>query len=318
LHFVVSHEEEKMHSLDVRQIKICKDKGIDINKDSYILDFGCGDGHRVYQLLDSGFNNSFGYNKGNYMGVENPLCLRREEDVRFFRLSDDGTIPFPDSYFDLVISDQVFEHVIEQEDAFREIHRVLKTNGVSIHVIPAKWQIIEQHILVPFGGLIKSYPYYYFWALLGIRTKWQLGLSAREAARRNIKYARESLNYLSCRQYQRLMSRIPFTHSWEDLAYMKASYRPRVQKMAVISEKCPLVLPCIRLFVQRVLFLQKISEGFSPNVDCLRVQRESRTASARLWTKLWGHWNQACRQVAKLTFQFLVDRRIVPIESRTL
>ena len=246
-----------MHGADIRQIKICEAKGIAISKDSYILDFGCGDGHRVYQLLDSGFKNAFGFNKGNYMGLENPVILRHAQDSKHFRFSDDGTIPFSDGYFDCVISDQVFEHVFEQEQAFREIHRVLKSEGVSVHVIPAKWQIIEQHLLIPFGGLIKSYPYYYFWALLGIRTKWQKGLSAKETASRNLKYAKECLNYVGCREYQRMMSQIPFRCSWEDLAYMKASYKNNIQKLAALSEKFPVIPVLIRLFVQRVLFLQK-------------------------------------------------------------
>lgn len=246
-----------MRSIDIRQIEICKEKGININENSFILDFGCGEGHRVYQLLDSGYKNSFGFNKGNYMGRENPVKLRHEQDNNFFRFSDDDTIPFPDMYFDLVISDQVFEHVIEQEKAFREIHRVLKNGGVSIHVIPAKWQIIEPHIFVPFGGLIKSYSYYYFWALLGIRNKWQRGLSAQEVAKFNIKYAGESLNYLSCREYQRMMSKIAFKYSWEDLAYMQTSNKPKIRNMAIISKKFPLILSLIRLSFQRVLFLQK-------------------------------------------------------------
>jgi SAM-dependent methyltransferase len=246
-----------MQSLDVRQIEICKAKGIDINGDSFILDFGCGDGHRVYQLRDAGFKNSYGFNKGNYLGIENPVNLRDDRDIQFFRFSDDGSIPFPDKYFDLIISDQVFEHVLEQEKAFREIHRVLKDGGVSVHVIPAKWQFIEQHMLVPFGGLIKSRSYYYFWAVIGIRTKWQRGLSAKETARRNSTYAQESLNYLSCREYQRMMPQIPFRCSWEDLAYIKTSYKPNIQKLARIAEKVPLILILIRLFVQRVLFLKK-------------------------------------------------------------
>jgi SAM-dependent methyltransferase len=248
-----------MNSSDIRQVKICDHKGIPVQEDSYILDFGCGEGHRVYQLHDAGFKNSFGFNKSDYMGIENPVNLRCPQDEQFFRFSKDGTIPFPNSFFDLVISDQVFEHVLDQEKAFREIHRVLKTGGVSIHVIPAKWQILEQHILVPLGGLIKSYPYYYFWAALGIRTKWQKGLSAEETARRNLKYSKESLNYLSCREYEILMSKISFLYSWEDLAYMKTSHKPRIQTLAAICDRVPLIPAIIRLLVQRVLFLQKLS-----------------------------------------------------------
>ena len=246
-----------MNSRDIRHLKICEHKGIPIKEDSYILDFGCGDGHRVYQLIDLGFKNSFGFNKADYMGAENPVNLRRQDDIQMFRFSVDGTIPFPDMHFDLVLSDQVFEHVLEQEGAFREIHRVLKRGGVSIHVIPAKWQIIEQHISVPFGGLIRSYPYYYLWALLGIRHKWQKGLSAKETAVGNFKYAKECLNYLSCREYEKMMSKIPFRYSWEDLAYMEASYKPRIRQLAALSKKVPVVPALIRLFVQRVLYLQK-------------------------------------------------------------
>jgi hypothetical protein len=110
---------------------------------------------------------------------------------------------------------------------------------------------------VPFGGIINSMSYYYFWALMGIRTEWQRGLPAKETARRNTVYAKESLNYLSCEEYERLMSKIPFYYSWEDLAYMQTSYKPKVQKLAAISAKFPFILRFIRLCVQRVLFLQK-------------------------------------------------------------
>jgi ubiquinone/menaquinone biosynthesis C-methylase UbiE len=191
------------------------------------------------------------------MGVENPVNLRHPDDSRLFRFSEDDHIPFPDMYFDLIISDQVFEHVQDQEKVFREIYRVLKRDGVSVHVIPGKWQIIEQHMYVPFGGLIKSASYYYVWALMGIRTKWQRGLSAKETAKRNTVYAKESLNYLSCGEYERLMSRIRFRYSWEDLAYMQTSYKPRVQTLAAISAKFPLMLRLIRMCVQRVLYLRK-------------------------------------------------------------
>lgn len=242
---------------DVREIAICTHKGIPITAESYILDFGCGEGQRVYQLHGLGFSHSFGFNKGHYMGGENPIQLKQEQDRQWFRFSDDGIIPFPENTFDLIISDQVFEHVIEQEQAFREIHRVLKPGGVSIHVIPAKWQLIEPHIYVPLGGLIKSYAYYYVWAMLGVRNPYQRGLSAKEVAKRNITYARESLKYVSCREYQRMMAAITFRQSWEELTYMQTSYKPRVQQMATAAETFPLLLSLLRTFIQRVLFLQK-------------------------------------------------------------
>ncbi len=77
------------------------------------------------------------------------------------------------------------EHVMEPESAFREIHRVLKPGGVSLHNFPSKWRPIEPHMFIPFGGAIQSYGYMLFWALLGVRNHFQKGLPVREAARRN-------------------------------------------------------------------------------------------------------------------------------------
>jgi len=247
------------HYGDVRQIKICQAKGIPITKDSHILDFGCGEGTRVYQLIDEGFPHACGFNKGHYMGGENPIKFRCEKDRAAFRFADDGIIPWPDGTFDLIISDQVFEHVIEQEQAFREIYRVLKPGGVSVHVIPAKWQVIEPHIKVPLGGLtpFKRYTWYYLWALLGVRSPYQHAKSVRSIAAGNLTYARNHLKYLSCWAYQRLMTRVGFQWSWEDLAYLQTSYKPNIQQVGKVAATFPIVLSLIRTLRQRVLFLQK-------------------------------------------------------------
>lgn len=246
-----------MHSLDIRQLELCKLKRINISTDAYILDFGCGDGHRVYQLLENTYKNSFGFDKRNYMQGEMFKIFRNDQNMFNFKYADDGCLPFPDNYFDLIISDYVFEHVLEQDQAFREIHRILKKGGVSVHVMPGKWQMIEPHIWVPLGGLIKSYTYYYFWAWLGIRKPRHKGLAVGEVAKKNLKYAKTALNYLSCREYEKMLSKIPFDYSWEELAYMKASYKPKIRKFAEIIARFPSIIRFIRAFHTRVLFLQK-------------------------------------------------------------
>ncbi len=132
-----------MDSLDVRQLAICKKKGMYLTPKSMILDFGCADGHRVYQLRGMGYAQTFGYNQGNYMNQENPVRVRQEADREWFRFSDDGRMPYPDGLFDLIISDQVFEHVRDQETTLREIHRILKPGGICINMLSAKWYLIE-------------------------------------------------------------------------------------------------------------------------------------------------------------------------------
>ena len=45
-------------------------------------------------------------------------------------------LTFPDSCFDLVITQDVFEHIANPENAFREIARVLDTGGCHVFTIP--------------------------------------------------------------------------------------------------------------------------------------------------------------------------------------
>ncbi|MBM4259675.1 MAG: class I SAM-dependent methyltransferase [Deltaproteobacteria bacterium] len=131
---------------DIRQIALCEAKGIPVPKNARILDFGCGAGRRVYELIDAGYSQTEGYD------VRDILALRNEADRARFHIRPDGYIPVDDATYDFVFSDNVFEHVLDQPAAFREIIRILKPGGVSVHVFPTKWQLIEPHIKTPLGG----------------------------------------------------------------------------------------------------------------------------------------------------------------------
>jgi SAM-dependent methyltransferase len=262
-----------MPSWDIRQIALCEKKGIPVPKDAKILDYGCGAGRRVYELLDAGYCHAYGYDVLEY------LELRAPTDRDHFYIASDGHIPVPDATFDFVFSDAVFEHVMNQPLAWQEIVRVLKPGGVSVHVIPAKWQVIEPHIKVPFGGLeiFKRYPYYLLWAILGVRNEFQHGRSARDVARRNYDYAQKDLNYWSSRQYRRLFQTLPITWSWEEVAYMEASYKPGIRRLAKLAHWVPLVTIMIRTFWARMLFLVKHNEAKKNNTVSIgfEVQRRA-------------------------------------------
>jgi len=243
-----------MPSWDIRQIALCEAKGISVPKEARILDYGCGAGRRVYELLDAGYPNAEGYDIADY------LVLRDPADRVRFHIAPDSHVPVPDATFDFVLSDQVFEHVLDQPAAFREIVRILKPGGVSVHVIPAKWALIEGHIKIPLGGLqpFKRTSWYLLWATLGIRNEFQHGMSAREVTRRNYKYAHTQLNYWSCRQYRRLFATLPISWSWEELAYMQASYKPHILQLARVAQRVPLLISLIRTFATRVMMFHKV------------------------------------------------------------
>jgi SAM-dependent methyltransferase len=247
---------QNVPSWDIRQIALCEAKGISVHKDARILDYGCGAGGRVYELLEAGYTHTTGYDVLEYLKLRDPADRSR------FHIAPDGRIPVADDSFDFVFSDQVFEHVLDQPMAWQEIVRVLKPGGVSVHVIPAKWQLIEPHIKVPFGGLrlLKKYPYYMLWATLGIRNEFQRGLSAREVAARNHHYAHTGLNYWSSRQYKRLFSTLPITWSWEEIAYMEASYKSQIRRLAKLARQLPLLTTLIRTLWVRILYLVKAAD----------------------------------------------------------
>jgi len=123
--------------------------GVCIPTSAKILDFGCGAGGTVHALRERGYD-AVGYD------VAGDLSLNKGEPPSPFitigsRLN--LRLPFDDSAFDLGLSDQVFEHVQDQATMWRELHRITRVGGHAMHVIPARYQLIEGHIYVPFGSV---------------------------------------------------------------------------------------------------------------------------------------------------------------------
>lgn len=171
---------------------------------SRVLDFGCGSGAAVYEYRDAGFD-AYGFDIASYVN------LREPEDRQFFRFAQTGTpanIPdyrvteadyrmdFADASFDFVFSNSVFEHVQDHAMALREIARVLRPGGLSVHVFPARYCLIEPHLFVPLGGVIRSLAWYRLWAFLGVRNQFQTHLRWPDRARENYHYARTGVNYV--------------------------------------------------------------------------------------------------------------------------
>lgn len=115
-----------------------------------ILDFGCGAGAVVKAGWARGLN-IFGtdtFYKGSAAQTEalKSGCY----GTRIFEMRN-GTIPFENSTFDLVLSNQVFEHVEDLDSVLREISRVLRPGGVLLSLFPSRQTIREGHIGIPFA-----------------------------------------------------------------------------------------------------------------------------------------------------------------------
>jgi SAM-dependent methyltransferase len=115
----------------------------DLIKEKKILDLGCGDG-----VI------------GEYFAQNNDVIVADIEDMRlnkntnFIFVDDNGDLPFKDKEFDIVITNHVIEHILDDtlnshQKHLEEIHRVMKDDGVCYFATPNKNYPIEPHHKIP-------------------------------------------------------------------------------------------------------------------------------------------------------------------------
>jgi SAM-dependent methyltransferase len=113
-----------------------------------VLDFGCGDGTLVRMLCDAGYE-AYGVDirwPGADYGDLADSDLGRAGLLRYYE--EGGALPFDDGFFDVVVSDQVLEHVRPLEATVRELERI---GRLSYHHFPSRAVWREGHIGIPFA-----------------------------------------------------------------------------------------------------------------------------------------------------------------------
>lgn len=164
-----------------------------------VLDFGCGQGLLVASLLSTGVE-AYGVDiNANYLATGRPYFERegRWHPNRLSLIGEDGRTVFEDGFFDIIVSDQVCEHVTDIDQFLSEQHRLLKPNGIALHILPARWHVFESHIGVPFA----HWPGNPRWRRALIRSWLRLieprasRASLRDRARRYERYLEEQTHY---------------------------------------------------------------------------------------------------------------------------
>lgn len=160
--------------------------GRELPRNAVVLDLGCGYGASAGCLLRAGYD-AYGVDVLEYWGKDEALCgsvvvPEGEEVTRRLSLLDPETdrLPYPDRFFDLIVSDQVLEHVFDPDATFREQLRVLKPGGLAIHRFPNSHGPLETHTNLPFTALNRYRWYLALWAIAGRRNKRHGGLTWRE------------------------------------------------------------------------------------------------------------------------------------------
>ena len=89
-----------------------------------VLDFGCGTGHGAETIFHGFDLDVFGLDIVNSVEAE---FVSRTGGV--FVLGQGGRAPFPDDSFDVVLLNEVIEHVVDTDALIGEVHRILSPTG---------------------------------------------------------------------------------------------------------------------------------------------------------------------------------------------
>ena len=129
-------------------------------KDIFIFDHGCGSALKSLYLAVLGYKNIYGVNVNFNTDHINIIMKDKFKSTkkRFFT-TDGKKVPFPDKYFDFIISAQVAEHLRDDEvmEYYSEEGRVLKKEGLAYHELPHKYIPYESHTRL---WLIHLFPYF--------------------------------------------------------------------------------------------------------------------------------------------------------------
>jgi SAM-dependent methyltransferase len=122
-------------------VQVASEHGIDLRR-SRVLDVGCASGNHSYAL---------GAVAGEVVGIDLDVesyvtparrararaILLPAEDAHRVRIEqgDVTDLVYPDASFDVVVSAVVLEHVRDLSAGFREIRRVLRPGGISLHQV---------------------------------------------------------------------------------------------------------------------------------------------------------------------------------------
>lgn len=128
-----------------------------------ILDIGCrwGNDLKKVSLINADMN---------LYGVD--ICsdalevaskeLEKNQNVHLCQAKGEA-LPFKDNYFGIIFSSEVIEHIEQVEKFIREVHRVLKDQGVLIITTPSRFNLthlIGKLVPSPFKKSLRKFVYY--------------------------------------------------------------------------------------------------------------------------------------------------------------
>jgi SAM-dependent methyltransferase len=234
-----------------------------------ILDAGCGNGKMIlylnkylplynpgkklfiygYDVLDHGVQkDDYAKETFSYLSDQAPE-INWKDRIRMINSHDDW--PFESKTFDIVLSNQVVEHVWDHDHFFREHSRVMNDKAFGVHIIPFKEAIIDWHICLPRVHKINNWESIY----RKIRFYTKLGIS--------IRYNKEKYLYKNDKNQ--------FSKIWADKIYHYCNYK-NVKEISSIAKKNHL---CFTSKFTFNYYFRKFSEVFGLKPDFEYTNKKS-------------------------------------------
>jgi len=109
----------------------------------HILEIGAGSGWQAQWLNNHGYQ---------VTAVDVPSSQYLQNRVFPIIVYDGLSLPFANHSFDIIFSSNVLEHIVNPTEFNKELKRVLRPDGIAIHIVPTSvwrfWTILTHHIYI--------------------------------------------------------------------------------------------------------------------------------------------------------------------------